>query len=116
MKKKSRKEKIEKEVQKTLECFDQIETIKSSSAFFTRIQGRIQESEKKSGRQGFLFLRAGFLKSAMLMIIIVLNFFFFIQAFKSGKTQPETREKYISSMASYYNLKSNNLDSLFSSK
>ncbi len=70
-----RKEKIEQEVQKTLQSFKHAERLKSNPFFYTRLKNRIENlHSKKQKIRGWEF--AGrVLKPALLLLIIALNIF-----------------------------------------
>jgi len=116
MNKAKQKEKIDREVQKTLECFDQVEQIEAGPSFFSRIQGKLRENEEKPGFQFAPPLKFGFLRTTFLLFIITVNLVLAILVLQKGKSQPENRTEYISVIASYYDLKSDSMDSLFSSE
>ena len=64
-----RKQKIEQEVQKTLEQFDRAERLRPNPFFYTRVRARIDERERAK-RWSFL---AGVLKPAFLVLLVVFN-------------------------------------------
>ena len=68
----TRKEKIEQEVQKTFESFDQVERLKSNPFFYARLKIRIDNlHSKKQKIRGWEFT-GRVLKPALLLLIFLL--------------------------------------------
>lgn len=99
-----RQDLIQQEVQKTLQCFEQEDTIKSSPNFYARLMGKIKQLEqKKNFSFSWVFNRKA-LRPVFIVTLLALNIFstaFFL--LRSGYRQ-DVREKYISKMADEYTL------------
>ncbi|MFC2157748.1 hypothetical protein ACFLT9_07930 [Acidobacteriota bacterium] len=115
MTKSKSRERIEEEVRKTMDTFDQMEEIECSPSFLTRLEGQIRESEKQPKRNFIPIFNPGFIRAALLSVAIFVNLTFSILALRSGKPQLDNREEYISTIASYYDMNSSGLDTLLSS-
>lgn len=63
----NKKQKIEREIDKTLEQFDKAPKLPPDPYFYTRLQARLNEREKKAGVWGAV------LKPALLVILLLLN-------------------------------------------
>ena len=63
----NRKEKIEQEINKTLEQFDQADKLPQNPYFYTRVQARLEEKQKQ---QNVFF---AILKPALIIALIVVN-------------------------------------------
>ncbi len=81
----NRDDKIKQEVQKTIDCFDQFESVKTDAFFYTRLKARMEEDAKKS--KGFsIQLGWNVLAPAVIVAILVLNIYTVSIFFKSQKT------------------------------
>lgn len=116
MEKKTKKERIETEVEKTLACFDKAERLETSPHFSIRLLARIRDldSRTKTLARPVFFYRL--LRPALLVLMIAINIIFTFLMFNSGKTQTEAREDAISAIASYYDFQKSDLDSFLSYK
>lgn len=63
----NKKERIEREIDKTLEMFDKKDTLKPNPYFYTRVKQRIEEKSKPN------FSIAGILKPAFFTLLFVVN-------------------------------------------
>lgn len=89
----TRKEKIEQEVQKTLQSFDQVERLKSNPIFYARLKTRIDDLHwKKQKIRGWEFA-CRVLKPALLLLIIALNIFSATLFFKYQNQNYTNREQ-----------------------
>ena len=114
MDKKTKNERIEIEVEKTLAFLDEAERIEAGPRFAVRLMTRLQNLESKTkapAQQAFLFR---WLRPALLGLMIAVNIAFSILMFHSGRSQTETRKDSLSAMASYYELQESDLDSFIS--
>jgi len=103
----TKKEKIEQEVQKTLESFDQAEQLKSNPFFYTRLKARIDDlSTQKRKIRGWEFAW-GILKPALLFLIIVLNIFTATLFLKNRNSEYSSREQLLDAFAQELTLDSN---------
>jgi len=63
----SKKEKIEQEIQKTLQQFDNAEQLPPNPFFYTRVQARLEQSRKQHR------IISAVLKPALFTIVVVIN-------------------------------------------
>ena len=73
----NKKEIIEEEIRKTLEVFDQKESLPPNPYFYTRVQQRIKENSENNSTVW------GYLKPALLTILLLINVGTFIWYFNS---------------------------------
>lgn len=95
----TKKKKIEQEVQKTLEGFDQAERLKSNPFFYTRLRARIEQSDAKQMQPKGWEFAWRVLKPALLFLIIALNIFTATQFLKNQNNEPSSREQLLNSFA-----------------
>ncbi len=102
----AKKDKIEKEVQKTLECFDQAERLTCNPFFYTRLKAQIDELNAH-GRQtkGWEFAWS-VLKSVLLLLIVALNIFTASLFLKGQNDNAPNREELINTFAQEFTLDS----------
>ena len=103
----SRKQKIEQEVEKTLQCFDQIDKIEPSPWFSTRLQARIRSLEDRTERPVLPLFTLKVLKPALLALIVFLNLVTMFVVFQRESASTRKSEL-ISSFASEYAYTSTN--------
>lgn len=108
----NRKERIEQEVIKTLQCFDQMEKIKSSPLFYTRLQAKIRSLEDRHERFAFKIFSLNILRPAFLIFIVVLNLISAIYMLQGNSYQIDDRNEYISELADDYTFRQNDFNSL----
>ncbi len=99
----NKKEKIEEEIRKTLDVFEQKESLPPNPYFYTRVQQRIRE------RSGSKFTVVGFLKPVLLTILLLINVGTFIWYFNSSEDYhaTESRQELIEILSSDLNLNTN---------
>ena len=97
------KEKIEEEIRKTLVMFEQKESLPPNPYFYTRVQQRIKEHSANN------FTLWGFLKPALLSILLLINVGTFIWYFNSSEDYyaTDTRQELIEILSSDLNLNTN---------
>lgn len=103
-----RKERIEQEVKKTLQCLDQFEPIKSNPFFYTRLQTRINSLNKKQERSIFSVFIESYLQPAFLVSIVAINMVSAIYFFKNTEYRADNRGENIATLAKEYSLIRNN--------
>ena len=101
-----KKEKIEQEVQKTLDCFDQSEQLKTNPFFYTRIKAKIEDLESYGKKPNLADLVWGVLKPAFLFGIIVINIFTATSFLKNPGDTNTSREQIINTFAQEFSLDS----------
>ncbi len=99
-----RKEHIEQEVEKTLQCFETSEKIEPNPFFYTRLHAKIralEEKEERSRRQRFILSSLG---PALLVFLVVLNVLSAILVFRESEDQSDVRSQYIAAFVEEYSL------------
>jgi len=114
MVKKTKNERIEIEVEKTLACLDEVERIEAGPHFLTRLLTRIRDLERGPKALALPVFIYRLLRPALLGLMIAINVILAVLMFDSGRSQAETRKDSISAMASYYGLQESDVDSLIS--
>ncbi len=102
----NKKQKIEQEVQKTLDCFDQSEHIKSNPFFYTRVKTRIEELENHERKSELGNLAWGILKPALLFSLIAMNIVTATLFMKKPGDQINSREQVINTLVLEFSLDS----------
>ena len=102
----NKKEKIEYEVQKTLECFDQPEQLKSNPFFYTRVKARIEELENYGRKPESSKFVWGILKPALLFSFVAINIITATLFFKNPDDTSTSREQIINAFAKEFTLDS----------
>jgi hypothetical protein len=103
----NRKEKIELEVQKTLECFSHSERLKGNPFFYTRLKNRIDNSSTQKRKTIGWEFAWGVLKPILLLLIIVLNIFSATLFLKNRNSNYSSREQLLDALAKELALDSN---------
>ncbi len=83
----NRKEKIQKEIDKTLEMFEQKNSLPPNPYFFTRVQQRLNEKSKKE------FSIFGILKPALLTVLFLLNIGTFFWQINANETYTQVNSQ-----------------------
>lgn len=83
----NKKEKIEQEISKTLEKFDQADNMPPNPYFYTRVQARL---EKKQKHQNVFF---AILKPALIIALVVLNVSTAFWYFRGTVQQEQTNSR-----------------------
>ena len=99
----SKKEKIERDIQKTLDQFENVEQLPPNPYFFTRIQARLEETQKQQG------VVSAILRPALLIALVAINLSTAIW-YLSGTSQTEqieTRQEFVEILASDLKLENN---------
>lgn len=99
----SKKEKIEREIQKTLDQFENVEQLPPNPYFFTRVQARLEETRKQQG------VFSAILRPALLIALVAINLSTAI-LYISGTSQTEqfeTRQELVEILASDLKLDDN---------
>jgi hypothetical protein len=111
MEKKTKKDRIETEVEKTLACFNEAERLETDPHFSTRLMARIRDLNSRTKTVAKPVFLYRLLRPALLVLMIAINIIFSVLMFSSGRAQTEERKDAISSMASYYDFQKNDFDS-----
>ena len=109
-----RKERIEQEIEKTLQCFDSIERIQARPFFFTRLKVRIAKLEAgdlSANRSKWGFIRSS--ASAFVCLLIILNLISALVSFRKADNPEELRRMNIVAFAEEYALLQKGEEELF---
>lgn len=100
-----RKERIEQEIDKTLQCFETFQKIEPNPFFYTRLQARIRSVEEQKVRSKHPIFTLSYLRPALLVFLVALNVLSAILVFRGDTTdQTDTRSQYITAFAEEYAL------------
>ena len=111
------KEQIEQEVMKTLQCFEQRESIECNPFFSTRVLARIRSLEEEQRMRSLRkVFSLGYLRPALLALIVVLNITSAIIVFRGTQTQTNVREQYLTAFADEYALNQQEYDVFLSNQ
>lgn len=71
----NREEKINQEIQKTLDSFNEVEVLKADAFYYTRLKARMREleSQQRKLEKGDWFL--GILKPVLILVLVALNIY-----------------------------------------
>ncbi len=97
-----KKEQIENEVQKTLQSFDQKETIECSPFFYTRLQDKIRRLEEKKRFSARQIFSRRVLLPAFVVFIVLFNILSLALVSRKSASQSDIRKEYISELAEEY--------------
>lgn len=97
-----KKEQIENEVQKTLQSFDQKETIECSPFFYTRLQEKIRGLEEKKRFSAKQVFGMKVLLPAFVLLIVLFNILSLALVSRKSAYQSDIRKEYISELADEY--------------
>ena len=100
----NKRERIEQEIEKTLECFDRAEHLKVDPYFYTRLQARIKDIEKRKRFSWQEMLSVKALRPILLTAIVVLNIFTAMMVFQGTDRRTDTREQCLTDFAEEYSL------------
>ena len=111
------KAQIEQEVMKTLECFEQRTPIECNPFFSTRVMARIRSLEEtQHARSLRRVFSLGYLRPALLALIVVLNIASAIIVFRGTQTQTNGREQYLTAFADEYAMNQQEYDLFLSNQ
>lgn len=99
----NRKQKIEQEIEKTLEQFEQAERLPGNPYFYTRVQARLDESEPAKRKT----LIPAVLKPVFLGLLVSLNVLTAVYFLSGNSTQTADRSDLLSEFAREYGLEEN---------
>ena len=108
----NKKDKIDHRVQKTLDCFEKAERIKSNPFFYTRLQARIDEYETKGRAENRQLVWNG-LRLAFLVFMVAINILTATKFFHNSDYGYTNREGLVNSFALEFNLDSNQNNPIF---
>ena len=95
-----KKEKIDREVKKTIQLFEEVESVKADAYFYTRLKARMDaESDKKQQLFGLDIINI--LRPVLLTGIVTINIITFLFIMRANEP---TREIQIQSFAESYGL------------
>ena len=102
----NKQERIEEEIEKTLHCFEEFETLEPNPFFLTRLKAKIRNSEAEQARSGESGWNVWSLRPILLSILVVLNLFSAILVYRGHERQtaPDARAQYLAAFAQEYAL------------
>jgi hypothetical protein len=97
------KEKVEEQIRKTLDVFEQKQSLPPNPYFYTRVQQQIKERSENKSRT------LGFLKPALLTLLLLINLGTFIYYLSSAEnySATEKQQEIIQLLSSDLNLNTN---------
>ena len=104
----SRNERIDQEVQKTLNAFSQVKRLTASPWFAERVRARLHAQAPESPAKVGSFL-LHMLRPALLSLIVLLNVVTAVVALQRSVQSSEARETYVNVFASEYAYTTNDL-------
>lgn len=102
----NRKQKIEQEVEKTLEQFERAERLPGNPYFYTRVQARLDESEPVKRKS----LVPAVLKPVFLGVLVSLNVLTAVYFLSGSSAQTADRSDLLSEFAQEYGLEESDSD------
>lgn len=93
---------IEREVDRTLQCLDEIEALESSPFFYTRLMAGIRALDERKERACTGILVAKALRSACVTLLVVLNIATAVYLLRHDR--PEDRKASVMAFAERYSL------------
>jgi hypothetical protein len=104
-----KKEIINQEVQKTLDCFNQLGRIPASPYFYTRLQAKMDSRQKEKVNRRTIFSSRAW-RPAFIGIIIVLNLTTAILVYLSNGQSKDFTDDTLTVLATEYNLNQDDSD------
>ncbi|MFC1764570.1 hypothetical protein ACFL6U_21195 [Planctomycetota bacterium] len=98
----NRQQKIEHEVNQTLNAFDQAPHLQAGPWFARRVRKRLDSDEAAIPLNVGDAWHLGWLRPALLVLIVTLNLVTAVVAFQRSDDVSEARETYVNSLASDY--------------
>ncbi len=111
--KNERKERIEKEVEKTLQQLDRFEKLESDPFFYTRLQARIKSTQDQPLSSGLSSFIGRYFRLAFLVLLLVLNLISALLVFQNRNSSSDTQTSNISSFADEYSINDKSYDEYF---
>ena len=105
----NKEEKIQQEIQKTIDCFDQAEPIKADSFFYTRLKAKMNRQTKTSWQWQARQWKSvwGILKPALLVWIVAVNIVTAVVFFTGQNSSQNSRAQLLNEFARETMLDSN---------
>ena len=104
------REQIEREVDRTLACFDRTEKIGVDPYFYVRVMGKILAQEQRERNPASWLPGMSLLRPVFPIAIIVFNMVVVALVFKSGVSDAGSRETRLCALAERYSLNQNAYD------
>ncbi len=111
----NKKEVINQEVQKTLDCFNHLGKLSPSPYFYTRLQANMKSRPEQEETRGSIF-SSRLWRPAFIGIIIVLNLTTAVLVYLSKSQSKEFANDTLTVLATEYNLNQDDRDLLIDSK
>jgi len=101
---------IEREVERTLACLEDIETIEPSPYFYTRLAARLEESLPAGEPFPIRLFRRPAFKPALVAALILINVGSALILFRGEAPEEQTRAESLASVARLYGLVETNTE------
>lgn len=111
--KNERKERIEKEVEKTLQQLDQFEKLESDPFFYTRLQAKMKSTQNQHNQSAIFSFAGRYLRPAFLILLLVLNLISALVVLQNRNSGSDSQSTNISSFADEYSINDNSYDEYF---
>lgn len=95
-----RKTKIEDEVKKTMQVFDEIKNVESNPFLYTRIKSKLESKRETNKSSSKMVL----LPAALLILILINIFTLFNTELPSNQDQTSISQQYLQELGNEYNL------------
>lgn len=98
------KEKIQQEIEQTLQCLDGAKRAEANPFLFTRIQARMNKRSSRWEERTFSFLSKPAIAVAIVVIVMAVNGWALWDNSSSGSNETVTADTNVSELASEYNV------------
>ncbi len=98
------KDRIGRAVDRTLACFDELETIGPSPFFYDRLERRLENAARDGQAVPARVFSRGLLQPALITCLIIVNVCAAIFLFRSGSSGTADREENLAALAREYGL------------
>jgi cytochrome c-type biogenesis protein CcmH/NrfG len=93
---------IEEQVEKTLECFKQVQSIEPNPFFYTRLEAEIESRQRQQNQSENRLITLNVIWPVFLALIIAINIISAVILFQNGEYQLEDRKEYLAAFAEEY--------------
>ena len=97
------KEKIQQEIEQTLQCLDGVKRAEANPFLFTRIQARMNKRSSRWEERTFSFISKPAIAVAIVVLVMAVNGWALWDNSGSGTTEPVTADN-VSELANEYNV------------
>jgi len=96
------KQQIDEEVKKTLNLLDQAENIEVDHFFYTRLQSKLRNKDKKEVRNLLPGFNLSVVRNGLIVFLVLLNLVSGIYVLQSDNDEAGSRDDYISTLTGEY--------------